>query len=134
MIPDQYKKEVIKGKSHWIDRDSPVEIFISDFKKEIGDPKGAKVLQIEELITTLGTTTNIREAVEKGNLEPVEFLPIVGTLVHRPPKLPVTYNGLEVVSLVEKEVWAVDPAECPLCRQGSIRLKPKSHWAELTGK
>lgn len=33
MIPDQYKEKVIKGKSHWIDRDSPVEIFINAFEK-----------------------------------------------------------------------------------------------------
>jgi len=97
-------------------------------------PKGAKVLRIEELITTLGTTMSVRQAVKRGNSEPVEFSSVVGTLVHRPPKLPISYAELRIVALVEKEVWAVEPSKCPLCKAGSKRLKPKSNWAELTGK
>jgi len=97
-------------------------------------PAGAKVLQGEELITTIGTTREVRRAVTEGNAEPVEFLPIVGTIIHRPVQLPMIYEGLEVVSLVERKVWAVEPSECPLCKAGSKRVKPKTHWAELTGK
>lgn len=97
-------------------------------------PKGAKVLQIEELITTSGTFQEVRRAVEEGNSEPIEFLPEIGVLVHRPPKLPADYNNRKVIALLEKEVWAVEPDECPLCRAGSKRLKPKANWAELTGK
>lgn len=97
-------------------------------------PKGAKVLQAEELITTSGTFQEVRRAVEEGNSEPVEFLSEVGTLVHRPPKLPADYGNRKVVALLEKEVWAVEPKDCPLCKQGSKPLRPKTHWAELTGK
>lgn len=97
-------------------------------------PQGSKVLQIEELITTAGTMNAVRKAIEEGNSEPVEILPIVGALVHRPPKLPVDYGDRKVVALIEKEVWAVDPAECPLCKAGSVRYRPKTHWKELTGK
>lgn len=97
-------------------------------------PEGATVLQIEELITTSGTFQEVRRAVEAGNPDPVIFLPVVGALVHRPPKLPVTYDGRRVTALVEKEIWAVDPSECSLCKQGSKRVRPKTHWAELTGK
>jgi orotidine-5'-phosphate decarboxylase len=101
-------------------------------------PSGANILQIEELITTSGTFREVRRAVIEGNPEPVNFLPIVGALVHRPPKLPVAYEidgeKIAVAALVEKEMWAVPPSECPLCKAGSPRYKPKSHWQELTGK
>jgi len=97
-------------------------------------PAGANVLQVEELITTFGTVTAVRQAIEEGNGEPVNFLPIVATIVHRPPKLPADYGERKVVALLEKEIWAVKPEDCPLCRAGSPRYRPKTHWAELTGK
>jgi len=97
-------------------------------------PEGAKVLQIEELITTLGTTMGVRQAIKEGNPEPVNLIFTVGALVHRPSKLPISYAELRIVSLIEKEVWAVDPSECPLCKAGSPRLRPKAHWVELTGR
>jgi orotate phosphoribosyltransferase len=96
-------------------------------------PAGSYVLQVEELITTSGTMTEVWRAVEEGNGEPVNILPIVGALVHRPPKLPVDYGNREVVALIEKEIWAVEPP-CPLCKAGSVRYRPKTHWPELTGK
>ncbi len=106
--------------------------------KRMTIPAKAKVLQVEELITTSGTFKEVRRAVREGNSEPVNFLPIVGVLVHRPPKLPIDYEiddeKIKVISLVEKEMWAVDPSECPLCKAGSPRYRPKSHWKELTGK
>lgn len=97
-------------------------------------PKNSTVLQIEELITTSGTLKNVRQAVLKGNPEPVNFLPIVGTIIHRPPELPVNYGDFRVVALIEKEIWAVDPKDCPLCKAGSPRYRPKSNWNKLTKK
>ncbi|MFZ2970141.1 MAG: hypothetical protein WA063_03275 [Minisyncoccia bacterium] len=97
-------------------------------------PKESVVLQIEELGTTSSTFREVRRAVEEGNSEPVSFLPTVGMLIHRPPKLPVDYGEYKVVALVEKEIWAVDPAKCSLCEAGSKRYRPKTHWKELTGK
>ena len=102
--------------------------------RRIAIPGGDRVLQIEELITTSNTFKEVRRAIETGNGEPVEFLSIVGALVHRPPKLPVDYNGRKVSALIEREVWAVDQEGCQLCKDGSIRYSPKTHWAELTGK
>ena len=96
-------------------------------------PAGANILQIEELVTTSGTFQEVRRAVEEGNTEPVNFLPEVGVLIHRPPKLPADYGDRRIVALVEKEVWAVEPP-CSLCEAGSPRYRPKSHWRELTGK
>ena len=99
-------------------------------------PQGCSVIQAEELITTAGTFWEVRRAIkEAGHQPPVCFADTVVALVHRPPKLPVEYpDGIKVVALIEKEVWAVKPEECPLCQAGSKRVKPKTHWAELTGK
>jgi orotate phosphoribosyltransferase len=101
-------------------------------------PKGSVVLQVEELITTSNTFREVRRAIEEGNSEKVNFLPFIGTIVHRPPKLPISYtinsNPIKVVSLIEKEVWSVEPEKCPLCEAGSPRYRPKTHWKELTGK
>lgn len=98
-------------------------------------PEGKTVLQIEELTTTSETLNAVKEAVDSENPNPVNWLPCVGIFVHRPPKLPVdSYGDRKVISLIETEVWAVDPSECPLCKAGSIRYRPKTHWPELTGK
>ena len=97
-------------------------------------PAGAKVLQVEELITTSGTMMEVRRAIKEGNEEEINFLPIIGTLVHRPPKLPVDYGDRKVVALIERAIWAVNPDKCPLCEAGSLRYRPKTNWAKLTGK
>ena len=100
-------------------------------------PEGETVLQIEELTTTSGTLNAVQAGVDEGNQDPVNWLPIVGILVHRPPKLPVShYRDRKVVALIEKEVWSIDPEKekCHLCEQGSPKYRPKTHWRELTGK
>ncbi|MFC1622577.1 hypothetical protein ACFL1Y_01095 [Patescibacteria group bacterium] len=103
--------------------------------KRMAIPEGDTVLQIEELVTTSETLNAVQEAVNVGNPNPVNWLPYIGVFVHRPPKLPVDqYGDRQVVSLIEKKVWAVDPRECPLCKAGSVRYTPKTHWLELTGK
>ena len=95
-------------------------------------PGHAEVLQCEELITPLGTTMEVRRAVDEGNPEPVRWLPDVATAVYRPAKF---QGGLiDVISLVAREVQSWKPEECPLCAAGSPRLRLKQNWAELTGK
>ncbi|PJE51116.1 MAG: hypothetical protein COV29_02480 [Candidatus Yanofskybacteria bacterium CG10_big_fil_rev_8_21_14_0_10_36_16] len=103
--------------------------------KRVQIPEGETVLQIEELITTSTTLNAVKEAVDEGNYSPVNWVPFIGVLVHRPPELPVSYYGDRgVISLIEKRVWAVEASECELCANGSQRFRPKTHWAELTGK
>ena len=97
-------------------------------------PKDAVILQVEELITTSRTLREVRRAVEEGNPEQVNFLPIVGALIHRPPKLPVNYGDIKIIALVELEVRAVEQKDCPLCKIGSPRYRPKTNWKKLTGK
>ena len=94
-------------------------------------PAGAKVLQVDEVITTLGTILEQRRAIEEGNKETVNFLSFVGSILHRPPQLPVDYGAIRVVAPIEVEVWAKKPKDCPLCQVGSKRLRPKTHWQEL---
>ena len=98
-------------------------------------PEGETVLQIEELTTTSKTLNTVQKAVDSGNPNSVDWLSYIGIFVHRPPKLPVDYYGdRKVVPLIEKAIWAVDPSECQLCKYGSARYRPKTHWRELTGK
>jgi orotate phosphoribosyltransferase len=100
-------------------------------------PAGETVLQIEELITTSKTTNAVQRAVDFENKEPVNWLPFIGALVHRPDHLPLSHYGNRlVIPLIEKEVWAVDQKDCPLCAAGSRRYKPKQdkNWQILTGK
>lgn len=99
-------------------------------------PEGSRVLQVEELITTSFTLREIRRAVESGNLQPVEFLNTVGTLVHRPEQLPMKYDGRPVVALIEKAIQNFEPGSenCPYCASGSKPIRPKENWSELTGQ
>lgn len=102
--------------------------------RRITIPEGSRVLQVEELITTMGTTQEVRRAVLEGNDNRIEFLPIVGTLVLRPSNLEAMKREHHIVALVEREIWTKKPEDCPLHAVGSRALKPKTHWAELTRK
>lgn len=97
-------------------------------------PAGARVIQIEELITTSDTFKEVRRAVQESNEEIVQFAPFVGTIIHRPEKIVREYNGIQVISLVERQVSNYSPEACIYCRVGSKPLKPKKNWKELTGK
>jgi len=103
--------------------------------KRFAIPKGSKVLQAEELITTSGTFEEVYRAVKEGNSESVIFSSDVFTLIHRPSKLSTAdYDNRRVRALVHEEIWAVKPEDCPLCAKGSKPLRPKENWAKLTGK
>lgn len=98
-------------------------------------PKLSGVLLIDDIISTFGTIKATRQAIEISNEEQeIDFLSTVGTLVYRPSKLPVDCGSIKVVALIEKEVWAIKPEDCPLCKAGSPRYKPKTHWKELTDR
>lgn len=90
------------------------------------------VLQVEELITTTGTLQDVREGIRNGNPNPVTFVPVVMTLVHRSD----TYEFEEspILYFRHYDIASWKPEECPLCAVGSKRLRPKQNWAELTRK
>lgn len=98
-------------------------------------PNFSTILQCEELVTTFGTTMEVRRAVQEGNKEPVFFLPDVATAIYRPANLQL--GLIDVISLVTREVKNWKPEECPHCAQGSERLRPRAtqeNWARLVGK
>jgi len=90
------------------------------------------VLQVEELMTTTGTVIAVREGIKAGNPNPVTFFPLIATLVHRSKFHFV--SGVPVIYLTHYEIDVWEPQNCPLCAQGSKRLKPKTNWKELTGQ
>lgn len=90
------------------------------------------VLQVEELMTTAGTLKAVREGIRAGNPHPVTFAPFVAVLVHRSDVYEI--EGTPVIYLVHYDISVWEPSECPLCAQGSKRLRPKQNWPELTGK
>ncbi len=101
------------------------------WKREV-IPEGDSVLQIEELITTSKTLNSVRDGIERDNPFPVYWIPVIGVFVHRPDRLPVTHYGdRKVVSLFEREIWTAD-YPCKLCKEGSVRYRPKTNWKELT--
>ncbi len=93
---------------------------------------GESVLQVEELMATAGTLLAVREGIRTGNPNPVAFAPVVGVLVHRSDVYEI--EGAPVVYLAHYDIFVWDPKDCPLCKAGSQRLRPKQNWAELTGK
>ncbi|MBD3208393.1 MAG: hypothetical protein GF370_02990 [Candidatus Nealsonbacteria bacterium] len=90
---------------------------------------GSNVLQVEELITTMKTTRQVKKAMEKQELSFVKKngKNVVATIVYRPAKI-MQYPDYEVISLMERENHSWAPAECPLCLRGSKPMKPKSNW------
>ena len=100
------------------------------WKEEI--PEGSCVLQAEELITTLGTTEEVRRAITETNRS-ISFLPVVGALVHRPAAAK-ELNAGKVVALLNTVIQTWEPQDCPYCKVGSPRVKPKANWARLVGR
>jgi orotate phosphoribosyltransferase len=95
-------------------------------------PKRAKLLQVEDLISTLGTTRKVKEAILKQNPD-VSFLEregktVVATVIHRPEKLPKIYPDYSVIALMEREIHVWESNECPLCKRNSPVLKAKPNW------
>ncbi|MGA2418207.1 MAG: hypothetical protein ABSF55_03145 [Candidatus Staskawiczbacteria bacterium] len=102
------------------------------FKPDDPAPEGSVLLGIEELVTTWSSGGASTEAIVVGNPYPVTFAPLVGVLVHRPPKIVRALpDGRTIVPFIECQVDAWDPAQCPLCAAGSKAVLPKSNWAEL---
>lgn len=91
---------------------------------------GETVLQVEELVTTSLTLSEVRKGILKGNPSPVEFFPFVITLVNRSPMN--EFDGVPLLSVRDYSINTWEPADCPLCQLGSKAIKPKANWAELT--
>ena len=103
------------------------------FKTDDPIPEGSTLLQIEELVTTFDSAEATKQAMIANHPYPLSFAPFVGVLVHRPPKIVrVLPGGCTIVPFIEKQVDAWEPPDCPLCKQGSVPLSPKTNWTKLT--
>lgn len=104
------------------------------FKPDDPVPEDSVLLQIEELVTTFDSGQATLSAIYGGNFYKVLISPFVGVLVYRPPRIDrVLPDGRIIVSFIEKQIDAWNPPpNCPLCKQGSAAVPPKSNWAYLT--
>lgn len=82
-------------------------------------PKGAKVLVVEDVVTTGGSVKEVLQLVRDAGGEIVG----VGSIVQRAPSSPFEDR---YESLLALQVTAWEPAECPLCAEGSAAVKPGS--------
>lgn len=92
------------------------------------------VLQVEELVTTLGTLNAVREGVRNAHKDhSVIFAPLVGTIVHRSSLY--EFDGMPIVYLAHYDIETWEAKDCPLCKAGSRAIRePKKNWSALTGK
>ena len=103
------------------------------FKADDPVPEGSTLLQVEELVTTFDSGEATKQAIIQGNPYPVKFSSLVGVLVHRPSVIVnLLPDGRTIVPFIERQVDAWSPADCPLCKLGSIPISPKTNWAQLT--
>ncbi len=100
---------------------------------------GEVVLQVEELITTAKTLLAVRKGMRAAHL-PAEFsfAPVSAVLVYQGKHFDQIIDGWPrvegwpVLSFVQMNINTWTPQECPLCKAGSKRLRPKLHWRALT--
>lgn len=98
-------------------------------------PKDARVLQVEELMTTAFTAQQVREGIQRAHDHLVQFVPFMPVLIHRSAEMEV--DGAAVVPVCHLDIENWTPEECPLCRQGSEAISPKTpieNWGRLLGR
>ena len=80
---------------------------------------GVRVVVVEDVVTTGGSVMEVAELVKAAGAEVVGL----GSLVCRARKSPFT---LRYEALLNLPIDSWEPAECPLCKQGSSAIKPGS--------
>ena len=85
--------------------------------------KGERVLIVEDVITTGGSTRDTIEALSAAGAEVFAAASIID---RSGGKADV---GVPRVSLASLKVLAVDPGDCDLCKQGDAAIKPGSRTA-----
>ena len=98
-------------------------------------PDKAKVLQVEDVISTLKTAKEVRRALLKANSK-IEFLKtpngknLIASVVFRPIK-EGDYSNFKIVYLLKWKISAWEEERCALCKIGSKALKPKENWRKF---
>jgi orotate phosphoribosyltransferase len=83
-------------------------------------PEGAKVLVVEDVVTTGGSVREVIDLVNKSGAEAVG----VGSIVDRSDGK-VDF-GIPFKAVLSMEVISYEPGECPLCKKGIPAVKPGS--------
>lgn len=82
--------------------------------------KGSKVLVVEDVVTTGGSVKEVIEQVEKAGAEVVAAASIVDRSNGK-----VDF-GRKFISLLSMDIVSYEADGCPLCKQGSVAVKPGS--------
>ncbi|MDD5110065.1 MAG: phosphoribosyltransferase family protein [Patescibacteria group bacterium] len=86
-----------------------------------------KILAVDDVITTGGTTEETIAAAETAQAEVIGHITAIANRSGK-PKL----GEREIVSLIAPQFRTWAPNDCELCRQGSKAIRPKGNWTLLT--
>lgn len=106
-------------KSLFAERENGIMILRRGFEIE----KGAKVIVVEDVVTTGGSVKEVVELVKKCGSEVVA----VGSIVDRSKGF--AEFGCPFESVIQIDIDTYEKDECPLCKNGSSPYKPGSRKA-----
>lgn len=92
------------------------------------DPQ-ASVLVADDVLTTGGTTEKTIDAIVLAGGTVLNRIVVIANRSGLP-----TFNGRQIISLIDLPLVKWEPDNCPLCHQGSKAIKAKGNWAQLTAK
>lgn len=97
--------------------------------KRFDIPKEARVLLVEDMVTTGGSIQQTVNAIEKaGGI----VLPVIPIILDRSQGKSLVIQNQRIVPLITlKTIDSWDSAECPLCAMGSMPLAPKANWEKF---
>lgn len=93
-------------------------------------PAGAKVLVVEDMVTTGGSIQKSIDTLRDAGAMVYPFVPIIVDRSHGKPE--ALEDGREIIPLVSVDVNVWEAEECPLCKAGSEALRPKQNWTAFT--
>lgn len=92
-------------------------------------PKGARVLVVEDMVTTGGSIQKTIDTLQNLDVHIYPFVPIIlDWSAGKPEALDSAYTLIPLIRAT-MSVW--EPSSCELCNKGSRALRPKAHWNEL---
>lgn len=96
------------------------------FSKVIPKP-GERLLEVEDVLTTGGSVKLMTDAIDEVG---AIGLPFVGVLVNRSGLSNI--DGKRITGLIDRKMLTWESDNCPLCRAGSLAIRPKDNWKQLT--
>lgn len=92
--------------------------------------KDAKVLVVEDTISTGGSTLKTIEGIKAAGVPEANILPFIVCLVNRSGS--DTLGGREIKPLIKANIKTWKPEECTPAQKAAGAVRAKSHWADLT--